>query len=154
MDYNKFNGFEDFMNMFNSSRTGQNQEGCEDIPGGFQDLDPHLFTLLAQVIGLALSDRLPFNVQNAIGNWLTLVGQVIETYNAQQQYMQAGPGRYYNIKNKNVTNPFCTEESSQESSSNGDNNQYSSDIKKLKEEIARLSREVENLKSQMKNSQD
>lgn len=76
---------------------------------------------------------------------------MIETYNSQQQYMQNGPGRYYNIKNKNITNPFCTEEGYQENLAKG-NNQYSADIKILKEEISRLSREVEILKSQMKNS--
>lgn len=151
MNFDNINGFEEFMNMFNKSSEGDNIEGGKDTKGGFQNLDPHVFTMLAQLVGLALSDNLPFNLQNAIGNWLELVGQVIETYNAQQQYMQNGPGRYYNIKNKNVTNPFCTEKGFESNSAKG-NNQYSTDIKNLKEEISRLSREVESLKSQINNS--
>ena len=36
----------------------------------------------------------------AISNWLNLVGQAIETYGAQQQYFQNGPGRYYDLRVK------------------------------------------------------
>jgi len=43
-----------------------------------------------------------------VGNWLMLVGQAIVTLNAQQQYFETGSGRYYDVKNKNVLNSFCT----------------------------------------------
>ena len=46
-------------------------------------------------------------MMNALGNWLQLVGQVIQLYNSQQQYFQSGPGRYYDKGYKNVSNPFC-----------------------------------------------
>jgi anti-sigma28 factor (negative regulator of flagellin synthesis) len=67
---------------------------------------------------------MPFNVQNAVGNWLQLVGQAIETYNAQQQYFQGGPGRFFSPKYYNATNPFCSTtstSSTQNSSSRADN---------------------------------
>lgn len=105
-----------------------NNIGCNDIPDGFQGLDPQIFILVGEILGNIISGRLPFNVQNAIGNWLQLVGQVIETYNAQQQYFQSGPGRYFNPKNYNVANQFCTQNqsnTSQSSNSNSDNSNKS-----------------------------
>ena len=34
-----------------------------------------------------MAGNLPFNVQNVVGNWLQLVGQAIEVFNAQQQIL-------------------------------------------------------------------
>jgi hypothetical protein len=56
---------------------------------------------------LLFHGSIPFNIQNAVGNWLQLVGQVILTFNAQQQYFQGGSERYFNPKYYNVTNSFC-----------------------------------------------
>ncbi|MBE6071087.1 MAG: hypothetical protein E7208_03905 [Clostridium butyricum] len=81
--------------------------GCNDIPGGFQNVNPELFIVVAEILGNVMAGNMPFNVQNAVGNWLELVGQVILTYNAQQQYFQGGPGRYFNPIYYNVSNPFC-----------------------------------------------
>lgn len=79
-----------------------------DIPGGFQDIDPIVFLTIGELIGNIIAGNVPFNVAVAISNWLNLVGQAIETYGAQQQYFQNGPGRYYNLRDKNVNNPFCS----------------------------------------------
>lgn len=73
----------------------------------FQDMPPEAFIIVAEVIGNLWACNLPFNIQNALGNWLQLLGQIILTYNAQQQYFQGGPGRYYNPKYRDVNNPFC-----------------------------------------------
>lgn len=94
---NTNNGTDDFFNM-----------GCHDIPGGFQSLNPQLFAVVGEILGDIIAGNLPFNVQNAVGNWLELVGQVILTYNAQQQYFEGGPGRYFNPRYYNVSNPFCS----------------------------------------------
>lgn len=56
------------------------------------DIPPALFTITAELLGVLISESLRFNQQNSVGNWLELVGQVIETYNAQQQLRQQGPG--------------------------------------------------------------
>lgn len=143
------NNFEGFgtdscnTNRDNSSQD-ENSEGCYDIPGGFQDLDPNLFLIVGAILGDALAGKLPFNVQNALGNWFELVGQIILTYNAQQQYQQSGPGRYYNPMNKNVTNPFCT------SSSSNNSNDEADDLKKsihdLKKQVEKLNKEIEHIK--------
>lgn len=86
----------------------------------FQNVNPELFIVVGELLGNVLSNELPFNVQNAVGNWLQLVGQAIETYNAQQQYYQQGPGRYFTPDSFNVDNPHCQNKqgSSNQTSSN------------------------------------
>lgn len=128
------------MDCNNSNNNGRQE--CNDIPGGFQDLDPQLFSVVAELLGNVMAGNMPFNIQNAIGNWLTLVGQTILTYNAQQQYFQSGPGRYYNRANKNVSNPFCPQEPQQSSSID-----IEGELDKMKEAIQFISKEIENLKN-------
>ena len=137
--------------------------GCSDIPFGFQDLDPHFFTLIGEALGLVLSDNMPLNVQNAIGNWFELLGQVILTYNAQQQYLQNGPGRFYSPIYKNVGNPFCPNGSQQASETSGlgegsvnssssqtqNASSSSNDLDDLKCQIQCLTAEINNLKSEI-----
>ena len=84
----------------------------------FQNVNPELFVVVGELLGNVIANELPFNVQNAVGNWLQLVGQAIETYNAQQQYYQQGPGRYFTPDSFNVDNPFCqnTQQGSQSGS--------------------------------------
>lgn len=148
----------------NSSTDEFYNMGCCDIPEGFQGLDPQVFVLIGEIVGNILSGRLPFNVQNAIGNWFQLIGQVILTYNAQQQYFQSGPGRYFHPKNFNVANQFCPQNessSSQNASSKKDNSnkskkdnskEKSSDeskdnkIKQLELCISELKEEIEEIK--------
>ena len=91
----------------------------------FQNVNPELFIVVGELLGNVIANELPFNVQNAVGNWLQLVGQAIEAYNAQQQYYQQGPGRYFTPDSFNVYNPFCqnNEQSSQNNSSENENNQ-------------------------------
>lgn len=174
MEFKGWSSFEDlaracgYINCNENNRNNVNSEsnniGCNDIPDGFQSLDPQLFVLIGEILGNIVSGRLPFNVQNAIGNWLQLVGQVIETYNAQQQYFQSGPGRYFHPKNFNVANQFCPQNessSSQNASSKKDNSnkskkdnskEKSSDeskdnkIKQLELCISELKEEIEEIK--------
>lgn len=131
------------MNCDNNNNNSNNNMGCEDIPWGFQDLHPEAFIVIAEILGDVMAGNMPFNVQNAIGNWLTLVGQTILTYNAQQQYFQNGPGRYYDIKNKNVGNPFCQQTAQQPISNN---KELENKIEDLRAEIEKLKREIRNFK--------
>lgn len=157
MDSDNYNGFEEFFyNMFNFTGVFDEQ-GYSDIPGGFQDLNPQLFSVIGQVVGMAISGNLPFNIQNAVGNWLMLVGQVIITFNAQQQYFQSGPGRYYDLKYKNVTNPFCQQsnkssaysQTGESTSKSTKTAKTSSDMEHLKKEVDRLSLELERLRKEV-----
>jgi len=157
MDYSNLDDF--FKNLgstFNKSAGTEGDSGsagfgapfgCNDIPNGFQDIDPEFFIVIAEILGNIMAGKLPFNVQNSVGNWLMLVGQAIVTFNAQQQYFQGGPGRYYDVRNKNVTNSFCTsnsQETSQKKSSSKED-ELEEDIKELKKEVNELRIKLENL---------
>ena len=127
--------------------------------------------MIVTIIGINIANQIPFNIQNAVGNIFELLGQVIITFNAQQQYFQGGPGRYYNPIYRNSSNPFCettTDEGgkntsgnasskstsnknvkskSQESSnSNKSSKSIENRIDKLEKEIGELKEMIERLK--------
>ena len=52
------------------------------------NISPKLFTLSATTIGFILLDDLTANEQNALGNWLMLVAQVLCTNGFYRQVMQ------------------------------------------------------------------
>lgn len=78
-----------------------------DLLFGFQDADPMFLVVICEIVSNIISGKIPVNVAGAFGNWLQLIAQVMTLFNAQQQYQQSGPGRYYNPVYRNVTNPFC-----------------------------------------------
>jgi len=67
-----------------------------------QDLHPELTLLTAELLGNLSALRMPYNIQNLLGNWLQLLGQIILVFNAQQQLWENGPGRCYSCCNKTV----------------------------------------------------
>ncbi|WP_294156598.1 hypothetical protein [uncultured Clostridium sp.] len=170
MDKCNLNSFEDIMkacgycfdedgniDMNNSGFDEDSFIGCKDMTGGFQGIYPQLFVLIGEVIGGIISEKLPINVQNSFGNWLQLIGQVILTYNAQQQYFQGGPGRYFNPQYFNVSNQFCegTDYVEDGETKNGARRSSSSkkkirnvdkEIRKLRSQINDLQREIYMLK--------
>jgi hypothetical protein len=79
---------------------------------GFQKMHPEEFVILAEILGNLSSLDLPYNLQNTIGNWLQLLGQVMITFNGQQQYFEQGPGRVFNTKNFNIDNESCPQNQS------------------------------------------
>ena len=114
-----------------------------DIPGGFQDVNPMIFIVIGEIIGNVISGNVPFNVANSIANFLNLIGQIVETYAAQQAYFQAGPGRYYDLAYKNIANPFC-------SSVCDDNDNDNDELRKIQmqeisNEFTRLNIKLDNL---------
>lgn len=152
----------------NNSNYNSNYYGCNDIPNGFQTLHPELFIIIGEILGNIVAGSVPFNVQNAIGNWLQLVGQAILTYNAQQQYFQAGPGRYYEARNYNIVNPFCSSSSpstaaytantanaqgpssgasSQSSSKSSNSKSNSNKTEELETQIEELTKEINEIKT-------
>ena len=56
---------------------------------GFFDLPAELMSALGTVLGFALLGGLDYNQQNALGSWLELIGQVLESNAAQGQLLQA-----------------------------------------------------------------
>jgi len=61
------------------------------------DLPPEIYSLSACIVGFLLIDDMDANEQNALGNWLMLVAQVLCT-NAYFQQLQ------YSKKSNNMTN--------------------------------------------------
>ncbi|MGN0144219.1 MAG: hypothetical protein ACI398_04500 [Clostridium sp.] len=141
--------------------TNKNGYGCNDMPGGFQRINPLLFIIIGQILGDAAAGRMPFNVQNAVGNWIQLVGQAIETYSSQQSYFQSGPGRYYNPENLNITNTLCPSESTSSTSNQNQSDLNSSNnmediegiiqglyavVKELRNELDTTQKEISSIK--------
>lgn len=56
---------------------------------GFWGLPAPLMSALGTVLGFALLGGLDMNQQNVLGNWLELIGQVLETNSAQLQLLQS-----------------------------------------------------------------
>lgn len=56
---------------------------------GFFGLPAEVMSALGTVLGFALLGKLDYNQQNTLGNWLELIGQVLETNAAQGQVLQA-----------------------------------------------------------------
>lgn len=66
-----------------------------------QNLHPETVLLMAELLGNLSVLQMPFNVQNLIGNWLQLIGQILLVFNAQQQLWENGPGGCYSCCGKN-----------------------------------------------------
>ena len=94
------------------------------------DTNPKLFSLSAVVVGYLLIDDLTANEQNALGNWLMLVGQLVST-NAYYAAVVA------ERKNNNLNNK--------------ENNMSDRDTLKMLEKMLKvLEREVNELKKDIK----
>ena len=147
----------------NAEATEDQRKACSDVPGGFQDFNPQILNLITVLFGNIAAQKMPFNVQNALGNWLQLLGQVIITFNAQQQYFQGGPGRIYSPIYRNAANPFCSKSSDEgqanvssskkkKTTSSSENKvQSSNDINELKKSISELSKQIKELQSEIEN---
>lgn len=147
----------------NAEATEDQRKACSDAPGGFQDFNPQILNLITVLFGNIAAQKMPFNVQNALGNWLQLLGQVIITFNAQQQYFQGGPGRIYSPIYRNAANPFCSNSSDEgqanvssskkkKTTSSSENKvQSSNDINELKKSISELSKQIKELQSEIEN---
>ena len=149
-NYSSDNNDDQHNGTSNNNSNTNNNYGCYDIPNGFQDLSPELFIIIGEILGNIIAGSIPFNVQNTLGNWLQLVGQAIETYNAQQQYFQSGPGRYYDPKNFNVANPFCNSNSTKTTTSNNSNSKNNdaniARIEELEKQVQELTNEINEIK--------
>ncbi len=104
--------------------------------GGLQELDPESLLLAAELLGNLSSLKMPFNVQNLLGNWLQLLGQIILTFNAQQQLWQDGPGHCYSR---------CAQYSGSQTQTGAS---QQADVQALEAEIAQLRQRLDRLERQ------
>ena len=98
------------------------------------DIPPKAFSFSAVIVGYLLIDDMTANEQNALGNWLMLVAQVISTNAFYKQVMaERGMDNSDEIKkNNNINNQ---------------NNSNIDEIIMLEKMIKALKQEIENLKN-------
>lgn len=96
------------------------------------NIPPKLFSLSAIVVGYILIDDMTANEQNALGNWLMLVAQVLSTNAFYRQVMQER-GIEPKESNENYSN----------------NNETENTIAILQKMIIALQKEVEELKKEI-----
>lgn len=99
----------------------------------FQNVHPEAVIAAAEILGDLSALEMPFNVQNVLGNWLTLVGQAILTFNAQQQYFENGSGCFYGQ---------CPQQKSSGNTAQEDIVELKAAIRQLQQEVEQLRREI------------
>ena len=114
------------------------------------NVHPKVFSGSAVAVGYILIDDMTANEQNALGNWLMLIAQVLST-NAFYQQVQEERGN----KIKNSTNSGkSTNYNGYYSKSNNDikentNNEPTNEIDMLKKMVEALQREIANLEKEI-----
>jgi len=106
----------------------------------FQDIKPEQLVIFGEAIANSLALELPYSMQYVTGNWLLLLGQVIITYNAQQQLQQDGYGKRYSPKNRDINNPACKKKQNQVVDQN---------IAALEKTVISLQQQIDCIKQQM-----
>lgn len=105
------------------------------------NVPPKVFSLSAVIVGYILIDDMTANEQNALGNWLMLVAQVLSTNAFYRAVMQERgleePGSTESGKNNSYT--F--------SNRNNDNSDDENTIEMLKKMVNALNQEIEQLKN-------
>jgi hypothetical protein len=118
------------------------------------NIPPKLFSGSAVVVGYLLIDDLTANEQNALGNWLMLVAQVLST-NAFYKQVMAERGLYFGSpRSNNMQNNSQSNKSSNSSKNGGNNNNCNINeeevsIVMLEKMIRVLQKEVDDLKKEL-----
>lgn len=117
------------------------------------NIPPKLFSLSAVAIGYLLIDDSTANEQNALGNWLMLVAQVLSTnafYRALMQERGLEP-REATESGKNNSYSFANDSNyfNTNFNSNNSKNDYNETIVMLEKIIIALQKEIQELKDKM-----
>ena len=99
------------------------------------NIPPKLFSLSAIVVGYILIDDMTANEQNALGNWLMLVAQVLST-NAF----------YRNVMQERGLEPRESTESEKNNNKTNNNNELKETLIMLEKMINALQKEINELK--------
>ncbi len=109
------------------------------------NIPPKLFSLSAVAIGYLLIDDMTANEQNALGNWLMLIAQVLSTnafYRAVMQERGLEPANSTE-SGKNNSYTFSSNHNNNRSSNNNINqNEYEETLTMLKKMIKALEKEI------------
>ena len=108
------------------------------------NVPPKLFSLSAVVVGYILIDDMTANEQNAVGNWLQLVGQAIETYRAVMQERGLEP-KESTETGRNNADTFSGSSSNSSPSDTPDNET----VVMLEKMVRAMQTEIDNIKRNM-----
>lgn len=120
------------------------------------NVPPKLFSLSAVAIGYLLIDDSTANEQNALGNWLMLIAQVLSTnafYRAVMQERGLEPGGATETGKNNSYSFAYGDGGGNNFSRNFDEinqNEYSDTIRMLEKMLRALEKEIYDIKSKMK----
>ena len=115
------------------------------------NISPKLFSLSAVAIGYILIDDTTANEQNALGNWLMLVAQVLSTnafYRAVMQERGLEP-RESTETGRNNSYTFNNQNLNSNNSDNASQDECDDTIVMLEKMVKALEKEIENIKKSM-----
>lgn len=109
-------------------------------------IPPRVATLLSTLIGFALIDNFSANEQNAIGNWLMTIGQILEANSAWQQVVEERIRGYtLNInskKSKQGGGPYMDNPTLEKGPDDFELDDIEKMIKIIQEEIEKIKKEL------------
>lgn len=94
--------------MNNKSFKNFANQDFRSFSDGLFSLSAFEFTLVGSIIGFAVSEGLNTNQQNSLGNFFTLIGQVLMTENAQN--ITLAQGKRKSKLNPNFSSPNTKED--------------------------------------------
>lgn len=109
------------------------------------NIPPKLFSLSAVAIGYLLIDDMTANEQNALGNWLMLIAQVLSTnafYRAVMQERGLEPTNSTESGKNNSYNFSSNHNNNRSSNNNINQNEYEETLTMLKKMIKALEKEI------------
>lgn len=135
------NQYEDIMKIINAfDYTKLESDDCKTIIYDIQRKNPACVTLVANILAIYIAQSLPLNMQNFVGNMLSMIGQTIMTYSAQQTVIEQGLGLCYDCKHININNGTAdgVEQDKEKEEQQKINEQLTQQIQQLQEEIKQM----------------
>lgn len=111
------------------------------------NIDPNLFSLSAVAAGIALIGDFTVDELNAIGNWIMLVGQYIETVVAQQALIENRLQAAADSKNPPSPNDNDDQENTKNDSNKDEDDSSASQLNLILEAIEVMKGEIAALKN-------
>lgn len=110
------------------------------------NIPPKLFSLSAVAIGYLLIDDMTANEQNALGNWLMLVAQVLSTNAYYKALMQERGLDSDNLTETDRNNSYSFGDNSFKTNSS---NEFEDTISMLEKMVRAIDKEINDLKSKI-----
>ena len=110
------------------------------------NIPPRVFSGSAVAVGYILIDDMTANEQNALGNWLMLIAQVLST-NAFYQQVQEERGN--KLKNSTNSGKSTNYNGNYSNVNNGNSSNSNNEVDMLKKMVQALQQEIANLEKKL-----